>query len=281
MGRCPSANDFGRFHPWLEKIFQLSAGISLPEAGLEPSPAREAPGRKPPISGAATVFDANSSKPVAPVTIYDPLIDEYEPGREAASWRYCFRSSARAWMVSAITQSVGHRTPGRLGSSDLAASHHSPLTTHHSPQRGEAILNRLYPLDRQKVFGEGVAAAIGFDFSRGRLDVTAHPFCSGIGPGDCRITTRYDEHHFSEAFSGILHEVGHGLYEQGLDEAPTARRWARRPRWVFTNRSRGFGECRRAKPGVLDLLVSLARSIFHRGAPLTSRSTSSMPRSTA
>ncbi len=58
---------------------------------------------------------------------------------------------------------------------------------------------------------------MGFDFERGRLDVTAHPFCSGIGPGDCRITTRYDEHHFSDAFFGILHEVGHGLYEQGLD----------------------------------------------------------------
>jgi carboxypeptidase Taq len=49
------------------------------------------------------------------------------------------------------------------------------------------------------------------------LDVTAHPFCSGIGPGDCRITTRYDERNFSDSFFGILHEVGHGLYEQGLD----------------------------------------------------------------
>jgi carboxypeptidase Taq len=64
-----------------------------------------------------------------------------------------------------------------------------------------------------------VAAAVGFDFRRGRLDVTAHPFCTGIGPGDCRITTRFDEHEFSDAFFGILHEVGHGLYEQGLDEA--------------------------------------------------------------
>ena len=58
---------------------------------------------------------------------------------------------------------------------------------------------------------------MGFDFKRGRLDVTAHPFCSGIGPGDCRITTRYDQNNFSDAFFGILHEVGHGLYEQGLD----------------------------------------------------------------
>jgi carboxypeptidase Taq len=47
--------------------------------------------------------------------------------------------------------------------------------------------------------------------------VAAHPFCSGIGPGDCRITTRFDERQFSQAFFGILHEVGHALYEQGLD----------------------------------------------------------------
>ena len=60
------------------------------------------------------------------------------------------------------------------------------------------------------------AAALGFDFQRGRLDVTAHPFCTGIGPGDTRITTRFDERQFSDAFFGILHEVGHGLYEQGL-----------------------------------------------------------------
>jgi carboxypeptidase Taq len=60
------------------------------------------------------------------------------------------------------------------------------------------------------------AEAIGFDFRRGRIDVTAHPFCAGMGPHDCRITTRYDEHDFPMAFFGILHEAGHGLYEQGL-----------------------------------------------------------------
>jgi carboxypeptidase Taq len=74
-----------------------------------------------------------------------------------------------------------------------------------------------YPLDRQQIFGETVAAAIGFDFQCGRLDTTAHPFCSGIGPGDCRITTRYRPDDFSDALFGILHETGHGLYDQGLE----------------------------------------------------------------
>ena len=71
----------------------------------------------------------------------------------------------------------------------------------------------------QEAFGKLVAGAIGFDFQRGRLDVTHHPFCSSMGPHDCRITTRYDEHYFPMAFFGILHEAGHGLYDQGL---PTA-----------------------------------------------------------
>src|SRR5262249_4351094 len=44
-----------------------------------------------------------------------------------------------------------------------------------------------------------------------------HPFCSGIGPGDCRLTTRYNAHFFNEAFFGTLHESGHGIYDQGLD----------------------------------------------------------------
>ena len=49
------------------------------------------------------------------------------------------------------------------------------------------------------------------------MDITTHPFCSSIGPGDCRITTRYHPNRFTDGFFGILHEAGHGIYEQGLD----------------------------------------------------------------
>jgi carboxypeptidase Taq len=78
------------------------------------------------------------------------------------------------------------------------------------------ILHRPYPIELQKTFAEQAARQIGFDFEAGRLDVTAHPFCTGIGPGDCRITTRYNANFFNESFFGVLHEAGHGLYEQGL-----------------------------------------------------------------
>lgn len=126
-------------------------------------------------------------------TAYDPLLDEYEPGARASTLEALFR--ALKTELVPLVQAVVERTRGT---------------------DGEGVLKRFYPRDRQRIFAEAVAAGIGFDFTRGRLDVTAHPFCSGFGPGDCRITTRFDDHHFSDAFYGVLHEVGHGLYEQGL-----------------------------------------------------------------
>jgi carboxypeptidase Taq len=126
---------------------------------------------------------------------YDALLDEYEPGANGKDLAALFESLRQELvpLVAAIAESSEGSKPGML--------------------EGD------YPLDRQKIFGELVASSIGFDFERGRLDTTAHPFCSGIGPGDTRITTRFDPRDFSSAFFGILHEVGHGLYEQGLDPA--------------------------------------------------------------
>jgi carboxypeptidase Taq len=59
---------------------------------------------------------------------------------------------------------------------------------------------------------------LGYDFERGRLDVSTHPFCGG-GDNDVRITTRYDEADFTRALMGVLHETGHALYEQGRPQA--------------------------------------------------------------
>jgi carboxypeptidase Taq len=79
-----------------------------------------------------------------------------------------------------------------------------------------SLLTRNFPIDAQRSFSLTAAEAIGFDFAAGRLDEAAHPFCNSIGPGDCRMTTRYDAAHFPGAFFGTLHEAGHGIYEQGL-----------------------------------------------------------------
>jgi carboxypeptidase Taq len=81
-----------------------------------------------------------------------------------------------------------------------------------------SIIERAYDVDKQKVFGELVAAAQGFDFNAGRLDITTHPFCSGFGPGDTRITTRYNPNRLNDALFGIMHEAGHALYEMGIEK---------------------------------------------------------------
>ena len=195
-----SASDFGRFRPWLDRIVQLKRqeAACLGTAAAM-APVGDAPGGTlPTISVPAPEASLASA--------YDSLLDEYEPGATSADLAVVFQALERDLvpLVAAVSEAARSRDATRSGPGTRSA------------QAGEAILNRLYPRDRQKIFGETVAAAIGFDFKRGRLDVAAHPFCSGIGPGDCRITTRFDEHHFSDAFFGILHEVGHGLYEQGL-----------------------------------------------------------------
>ncbi len=158
----------------------------------------------PPASGAQA--DASDSA-------YDALLDEYEPNARSADLALLFQALERELvpLVEAISEASQRKAASSAQPGAAAAAAHRA--------GGEAVLKRLYPRERQRVFGEAVAAAVGFDFHRGRLDVTAHPFCTGIGPGDCRITTRFDEHNFSDAFFGILHEVGHGLYEQGLDPA--------------------------------------------------------------
>lgn len=123
---------------------------------------------------------------------YDALLDEYEPGATASQVRKVFvaLSAELVPLIAAVGQSK--QVPPR------------------------EILEGDFPVDAQQTFAREAAAAIGFDFEAGRLDVTTHPFCSGIGPGDCRITTRYNPRFFNEAFFGVLHEAGHGLYEQGL-----------------------------------------------------------------
>lgn len=123
---------------------------------------------------------------------YNALLDEFEPGATVAQIEGAF-AKLRDETVRLLDELKG------------AARKPDPK-----------ILEREYPIDKQEAFGKEAAAAIGFDFDRGRLDITTHPFCTGIGPGDTRITTRYDAHHFPGAFFGILHEAGHGIYDQGL-----------------------------------------------------------------
>ena len=125
-------------------------------------------------------------------TPYDALLDEYEPGETTANLVRVFQS-----LREPLIDLVGRIT----GSSKKA-----PID----------ILERHYPPAAQEALAREASQRIGFDYESGRLDVSVHPFCTDLGPGDVRITTRYDEQFFGDAFFGVLHETGHALYEQGL-----------------------------------------------------------------
>ncbi len=125
---------------------------------------------------------------------YDPLLDLYEVGETAAG-------------VAAIFAPLREATIGLL--QETPETFFSPDTS---------IIRRHFSRDLQERFAKAAAAKIGYDFAAGRLDVTAHPFSTGVGPGDARITTRYDEHFFPMAFFGTLHEAGHAMYNLGLPE---------------------------------------------------------------
>lgn len=123
---------------------------------------------------------------------YDALLEEYEPGARAGQLRALF-AELRPAIVAVLGPAV---------------------------ERSAAVPNDLlrghYPIVAQQAFNRRVAEAMGFDFEAGRIDTTTHPFCSGLSPGDCRITTRYNEQYFTQSLYGVMHEAGHGLYDQGL-----------------------------------------------------------------
>ena len=83
----------------------------------------------------------------------------------------------------------------------------------------ESCLHGTFPEPAQLDFSLAVARAFGYDLDRGRLDKTPHPFCTRLSGGDVRITTRVDETDIAQALFSILHETGHGMYEQGVSAA--------------------------------------------------------------
>lgn len=123
---------------------------------------------------------------------YDALMDEYEPGARAADVQRVFEGLKKE-LVPIVQAIRGAAT-----------------------QPDPALLERPCPIEAQKTFGRRIVENMGFDFDAGRIDVTTHPFCSGFSPHDVRLTNRYSETYLPMSLFGIMHEAGHGLYEQGL-----------------------------------------------------------------
>ncbi len=131
---------------------------------------------------------------------YDALLDLYEPGSTAAALAPLF-AGLRRDLAPLVRQAV-----------------EKGAAVDESPALGS------FPVERQRELALIASRAIGFDFEAGRLDSSTHPFCTGIGPGDVRMTWRWQEDDFRPGLYGVLHESGHGLYEQGLPAA-----WLRTP----------------------------------------------------
>jgi len=125
--------------------------------------------------------------------IYDPLLDEFEPGMKAADVKSVF-DTLRPRLI-ALVQAIAERG--------------KPVD--------DAPLHQSFNEKKQWDFGIEVATAIGYDFNRGRQDKAVHPFTTGFGTGDIRITTRFDPEFLSTALFGTMHEAGHAMYEQGVD----------------------------------------------------------------
>lgn len=130
---------------------------------------------------------------------YDALLDIFEPGMTSASLDKTF-GDLKQWLPSLLQRIV-----------DKQAA--NPVTTPVGP----------FAIESQKRLGLAIMKQFDFDFSAGRLDVSAHPFCGGV-PEDVRITTRYNENEFISAMMGVIHETGHACYEQNLP-----KQWAGQP----------------------------------------------------
>lgn len=127
-------------------------------------------------------------------TPYDYMLDKHDPGLTAAAVERLFGELKRELVP--LVREIGA----------------SPAVER-ARRAGERL--RGFSIHTQRDFLREVTARIGFDYERGRIDISLHPFCSGSG-SDVRMTTRYKEDQPLDALFGSIHETGHGLYEQGL-----------------------------------------------------------------
>ncbi|MBM3597105.1 MAG: carboxypeptidase M32 [Alphaproteobacteria bacterium] len=143
---------------------------------------------------------AQAKSAVFGCSLYDALLDQYEPGSHAKR-------------VDVLFDDLAAFLPGLIGD---ALEHQA---------RGPKMLPLAgpFPVEQQRQLGLELMKVAGFDFEHGRLDVSLHPFSGGT-PEDVRITTRYREDDFMPALMGVMHETGHALYELGLP-----RDWVQQP----------------------------------------------------
>lgn len=122
---------------------------------------------------------------------YEVLLDDYEPGMSVESYNKIF-------------------DPLKEATVDLIEK---CKTTTRQPDK--TLILRKVPIDIQEKISGDLMSRINYDLDRGRLDTAAHPFTTGAYD-DVRITTRYTEDDFTSSLFAVMHEGGHGCYEQNL-----------------------------------------------------------------
>ncbi len=139
-----------------------------------------------------TQLQASAKSEAFGLSQYDALLDQYEPGCSEAQIDILFDDLGA--FLPPILDEVLHRQQMQ-----------DPIKWPTGP----------FEEERQRELGLHFMKQLGFDFNRGRLDVSHHPFTGGI-PDDVRLTTRYEKDDFTQSLMGTLHETGHALYEQNL-----------------------------------------------------------------
>ena len=126
--------------------------------------------------------------------VYDPLLDDYEPGLKTAEVKTIFDAlrPQQVALIKAITE---------------------------RPQVDFSFLYQPYDEQKQWNFGVEVITRFGYDWNRGRQDKSTHPFTQSFSRNDVRITTRVNPNYIGAMLFGTMHESGHAIYEQGVDTA--------------------------------------------------------------
>ncbi|HBM15887.1 MAG TPA: carboxypeptidase [Lentisphaeria bacterium] len=156
------SSDFSKFKPGLKKIVELKkeyAKIFLP-------------------------YDS----------IYDPLLDDFEPGLKTADIKAIF-DELKPQQVALIR---------KISEKD---------------EIDNSFLFKEYDETKQWSIGEKAITSFGYDWTRGRQDKSTHPFSTNFGIDDVRITTRVMKNYLPAALFGSMHESGHAMYEQGINRS--------------------------------------------------------------
>lgn len=122
---------------------------------------------------------------------YDAILDLHEPGQKTEQ------------LLSLLNNLVSEST--------YALTHVRQMPT---PDR--SFLQQYFPLEGQRALACELARSIGYDFRRGRLDTATHPCEYSFTRQDVRLTIRFDEYSPEDSIFSMLHETGHGLYEQNI-----------------------------------------------------------------